>query len=70
MGKYPKCFPENFETEILPKEAKKERKSVYRIIKKGTIDRESFIGTYEEMQRGLIPKKKRINLRNPGIYST
>lgn len=70
MGKYPKCFLENFETEILPKEAKKERKSVYRIIKKGTIDRESFIGTYEEMQRGLIPKKKRINLRNPGIYST
>ena len=25
MSKYPKCFPENFETEILPKGAKKEK---------------------------------------------
>lgn len=70
MKKYPKCFPENFETEILPKGAKEENKSVYRVIKYGTIDRESFISTYEEIQRGLIPPKKRINLNNPGIYST
>lgn len=69
MGKYPKCFPENFETEILPKEAKKERKSVYRIIKKGTIDRESFIGTYEEMQRGLIPKKKNQSQKSRNIFN-
>lgn len=26
MGKYPECFPENFEEEILPKEAKKKIK--------------------------------------------
>ena len=43
MKKYPKCFPENFETEILPEGAKEENKSVYRIIKKGQIDRDSFI---------------------------
>lgn len=71
MKKYSKCFPENFETEILPEGAKEENKSVYRIIKKGQIDRDSFISTYEEMQRGLIPiRKKRINLKNPGLYST
>ncbi len=70
MQRYPESFPENFETDILPKEAKQENKSVYRIIKYGTINRDSFISTYEEMQRGLIPHKKRIDLNNPGIYST
>ena len=70
MGRYPDCFPENFETEILPAGAKEENKSVYRIIKYGTINRESFISTYEEIHRGLIPPRKRINLKDPGIYST
>ena len=37
MKKYPKCFPDNFETEILPEDAKEENKSVYRIIKSGII---------------------------------
>ena len=68
--KYPECFPENFETDILPKDAKRENKSVYRVIKFGTIDRNGFIGTYEEIQRGLIPPKKRMNLDDPGLYST
>ncbi len=70
MKKYPECFPENFETEILPKEAKEENKPVYRVIKYGAVNRESFISTYEEIQRGLIPPKKRMNLNDPGIYST
>lgn len=70
IKKYPECFPENFETDILPKDAKKENKSVYRVIKFGTIDRNGFIGTYEEIQRGLIPPKKRMNLDDPGLYST
>lgn len=46
MKKYPECFPENFETDILPKDAKKENKSVYRVIKFGTIDRNGFMGRY------------------------
>ena len=33
MKKYSESFPENFETDILPKDAKKENKSVYRVIK-------------------------------------
>ena len=49
MKKYPECFPENFETEILPKEAKEENKPVYRVIKYGAVNRESFISTYEEI---------------------
>ncbi|MCI9337906.1 MAG: hypothetical protein HFH93_10290 [Lachnospiraceae bacterium] len=70
MGQFPECFPEKFETDILPQGAKKENKSVYRVIKYGTINRDSFIGTYEEIQRGLIPRKKRMNLDDPGLYST
>lgn len=70
MSKYPKCFPPNFETDILPIGAKKENKTVYRIIKSGILNRESFIGTYEEIQRGLIPPKKRMNLNDPSLYST
>ena len=70
MSKYTERFPENFEEDILPKEAKCENKSVYRVIKYGTINRDSFIGTYEEMKRGLIPPKKRMNLEDPGLYST
>lgn len=70
MKKYPECFPENFETDILPEGAKKEIKAVYRVIKYGTINRDSFIGTYEEIQRGLIPPKKKMNLKDPGLYST
>lgn len=70
MKKFPPCFPDNFETEILPKEAKKENKSVYRVIKYGTINRDSFISTYEEIQKGLIPRRKNINYNDPGVYST
>lgn len=70
MKKYPECFPENFKTDILPEGAKKENKAVYRVIKYGTINRDSFIGTYEEIQRGLIPPKKKMNLKDPGLYST
>lgn len=70
MNKFPKCFPKNFETEILPKTAKNETKPVYRIIKSGILDRNSFISTFEEIKLGLIPPKKRMDLSNPGLYST
>lgn len=70
MKEFPECFPDNFVTDILPKGAKEENKSVYRVMKYGTIDREGFISTYEEIQRGLIPRKKRMRLNDPGLYST
>lgn len=70
MSKFPACFPKNFETDILPKEAKFKYKSVYRVIKSGTINREGFISTHEEIERGLIPPKKRLSPQDPGRYST
>lgn len=70
MKKYPACFPSNFETEILPKGAKEEKKTVYRVMKYGEMNREGFISTYEEIKRGLIPPRKRMNLQDPGMYST
>ena len=46
MGKYPDCFPENFETEILPKDAQENSRRVYRIIKYGDeISRKNFMST-------------------------
>lgn len=70
MSKYPDCFPENFETEILPQDARKEDRNVYRIIKSGKIDRNSFISTYEEIKRGLRPPTKSIKQNDPSLYST
>ena len=29
MSRYPDCFPDNFEKDILPKEAREENKEVY-----------------------------------------
>lgn len=70
MNKFPDCFPDNFETEILPEGATSENKPVYRVIKYGITNRDSYIGTYEEICRGLIPPKKRMNKYDPGLYST
>ena len=70
MSEFPSCFPDNFVTDILPKEARKENKEVYRVIKSGIINRESFLSTYEEIDKGLIPPKKRMECNDPGIYST
>lgn len=72
-NKYPDCFPDNFETDILPKEAGNDEKDVYRIIKSGIIDKQGFLSTYEEIKKGLIPdkiKKGRISLNDPKLYST
>ena len=62
MSKYPECFPENFEKDILPEGTKEQNKSVYRVIKYGTINRDGFIGTFEEIQRGLISRKMNLVL--------
>lgn len=70
MRLFPTCFPKNFETEILPPNAKFERKHVYRIIKSGTLNREAFLSTYEEVLNGLRPKGKNWDENNPSTYST
>lgn len=70
LNEFPTCFPDNFEETILPKDAKCDNKSVYRVIKSGKIDRESFISTFEEIKRGLIPPRKTVKMDEPDIYST
>ena len=69
MGLYPPCFPSNFENDILPKGAELKKRCVYRIAKFGKINRDAFISTYEEVERGLIPPKG-LDLKDPGTYST
>lgn len=66
---FPACFPENFETELLPitQEDSKEL-DVYRIIKRGVLNREAFIGSMEESERGLVNKK--YPPHNCGSYGT
>lgn len=70
MRKFPDCFPENFESEILPRDAKCVKRHVYRIIKSGMINKSAFMSTFEEIKEGLIPPPKRLNLSNPSTYST
>ena len=70
MSKYPACFPENFETDILPKNVHYEPIPVYRIIKSGVINREGFIGSYEEVLRGLVQRKTPLDPNKPETYAT
>lgn len=70
MRKYPECFPDDFEKDILPREAKEENIKVYRIIKRGTIDRDAFLSTFEEIEKKLSPPRKILDLTDPGTYST
>ena len=69
-NKYPDCFPDNFETDILPQEAGNDEKKVYRGIKSGIRDRSGFLSTYEEIREGLIPPKKNVSADDPKLYST
>lgn len=68
---FPDCFPENFKTKILPQEAKEQDlQQVYRISKTGTIDENTFISTFEEVQKGIRPHCKTDDLNDPSFYST
>lgn len=70
MKSYPSCFPKNFTTDILPDSIHMEDKFVYRVMKKGFIDREGFISTCEEVVRGLRPHNWRDDPADPSYYST
>lgn len=71
MGKFPECFPSDFESRILPKEAKEDNRTVYRVMKYGKIDRRGFISTFEETKLGLRPPGKReLDPDDPSVYST
>lgn len=71
MNQYPSCFPDDFEQKILPQNVHLSKKEVYRVMKKGYIDREGFFSTYEEIMRGLIPPGDKLKRPNdPSLYST
>lgn len=71
VNKFPQCFPPNFESEILPAGADFRGRVVYRVMKYGKIDRNSFLGTYQEIVEGLMPPpRKPLDMNDPGTYST
>ena len=69
-GKFPSCFPKDFVTEILPQDASFENRVVYRIIKNGIINRDSFLSSFEEDAKNNIVRKIALDLMNPSTYST
>ena len=71
MKSFPDCFPNNFVTDMLPEGAIEDNKEVYRVIKYGILNRDSYIGTHEEILKGLMPPGRiRRDPSNPGTYST
>jgi len=68
--KFPEAFPDNFETDILPKNIPPLTLQVYRICISGIIDKNAFLNTYESVQQGLQQKPPEWDLDDPGIYST
>lgn len=68
--RFPDCFPPNFKSEILPKDAREESKIVYRVMKEGQINRDAFLSTCEEVLRGKRPPSPKDNSDDPGYYST
>lgn len=65
---FPKCFPANFESEILPiKEDESIAIDVYRVIKSGEINRAAFLSTWEETEENLIDS---LDKSDPGTYAT
>ena len=69
MTKFPDCFPANFEENILPKDVEFTSYPAYRILKRGILDHQAFLSTYEEAKvSGFFPRG--CDLNDPGTYST
>lgn len=68
--KYPDCFPQNFESDILPKEAKEQFLEVYHILLFGNLDEINFLSTYEIDLRKLTKRSRPLDMNDPGTYST
>ncbi len=64
MPDFPDCFPADFESEILPKNVEYKAYPVYRVLKRGILNREAFISSAEEFPRRFH------NSRKAAVYST
>ena len=69
MQKFPDCFPENFESEILPKDIEYFSLHAYRILKEGKLNRQAFMSTFEEFKDKKY-KPRGFNPNSPDTYST
>ena len=73
MGNFCRDFPDNFESEILPEDAKECKDKVYHVMKYNDPEDPSldFLSTYEEIVvRKLHSRKKPLDLNDPSTYST
>ena len=70
--KFPDCFPDNFQEDILPQALPPAKIPVYRLCLEGTLNRKAFLSTYELVHLGLRPKDEdwERRLSDPGTYST
>ncbi len=70
---FPDCFPEDFEEKYLPHNLPNLKISVFRVCTNGTINKETFLSTFEEICRGLKPAPKRWKKNagkfDPGYFS-
>ena len=69
---FPDCFPPDFQETLLPKDLIPVKIMVYRVCKYDKIDKRAFYSTFEEVERGLCPRKMRWEklLKKPETYST
>lgn len=65
---FPDYFPENFEAEILPKDAEYDSLEVFRILINGRLDTQAFESTYKGVLDGSV--KRKVDLSDSGTYST
>lgn len=69
MNKFPKCFPKNFEEDILPKDIEFKSYKAYRILKLGKLEHAAFISTFEEYKDSTF-KPRGYNPNSASTYST
>ena len=69
MNKFPDCFPENFESEILPNNAEYKKYNAYRILKHGILNHNEFLSTFEEFKDSKY-KPRGYNPLSAETYST
>lgn len=68
---FPKCFPSNFATEILPQGLPDQEIAVYRVCTTDTICKDAFLSTYEEVElKGKKPPVHwKTKKKKPGGFS-
>ena len=68
--KFPDCFPDNFEADILPNDAEFAQYKAFRILKHGVLDRTAFISSFEEFKDSERKPARPLDPRSASTYST